>query len=88
MSHWNDGTPKSTGNAFCIEYKPGKKPTWSQKLSNHKKSSMKQSKLVSEKQAEGTPLGGIYGLSRKADEALTKSRHGGAYSTARAKEKK
>ena len=83
MSTWDDGTVKSTDNAFCVAYKPSKKPTWSQKLSNQKKSSMNQSRLVSAKQAQGEPIGVVRGMSRKSDELLAKQRHGGQYTRAK-----
>lgn len=81
MSHWEDGTPKSTNNAFSTVYKAEKKPTWSQRLSNYKKSSMRHSQRVTKLVAEGKNIGAIPGISKKGDALIAK--HGGAYSKAK-----
>jgi len=74
VTTWDDGTPKSTDNAFNTVYKPEKKPTWSQRLSNYKKSSMHHSQRVTKLVAEGKSIGTIPGLGAKV------APFGGAYS--------
>jgi hypothetical protein len=80
---WADGEPRSTGSAFDVVYTPSKRPTWSQRLSNYKKSSMHHSQRVTKLVAEGKNIGAIPGISKKGDALIAK--HGRAYSRAKGK---